>query len=228
MANTQGINRTEWLKQAAAWALGVAAAIVPLYFVLQNDRDLQRTELGIADQHTAYTDVLNAADEVIVPRYSFWLHARGMGGEANLSEEQTAEIAERMYLRFPDETETTRAFEEAATRLLLVIPADDAHLISGLAETLHTSSVTSEGVELTPDDRLNNYTAAKLSLVNEFRSDVLGQDHLPDSEAAQMNAQTMENIKWEFLFRASNPRVPPTSSPGEALGLIQEPAEGQP
>lgn len=224
MANTQGINRTEWLKQATAWALGVSAAIVPLHFVLQNDRDLQRTELGIADQHTAYTDVLNTADEVIVPRFSFWLHVRSAGGQATLSTDQAADIAERMYLRFPDENETTRAFEEAATRLRLVIPSENAHLISGLAETLNK---TPEGVELTPEQRLNNYTAAKLLLVNEFRSDVLGQDGLPDTEAVHMNSQTLEFIKWEILFRDTHPRVPPTVSTGSSA-VTQEPGEGQP
>ena len=228
MANTQGINRTEWLKQATAWALGVAAAIVPLYFVLQNDRDLQRTELGIADQHAAYTDVLNAADAVIVPRFSLWLRIKSDGGERTLTELQSEDIADAMHERFPEETEMTRTFQNAANRLRLVIPAEDAHLISELAATLNTSTITPEG-ELTPDDRLKNFTDAKLSLVNEFRTDVLGQDDLPDTEAEQMNTQTVENFKWELKYRQANPSVPPVATPGDLLReVLSDPTEGQP
>lgn len=195
-----------WWKTFTASALGLTtaltAATVPLYFALQNDRDLQRTELGIAELHTAYTEFINAADAVIIPIYISWGDVYQAGGENNVSREKNDEIADL----FPDWSEDAVRFQDAATRLRLVIPADDARLVSRLEDSLGSSIFTSpEAVPIPPDDLLRNYTDAKFSLVNEFRTDVLGQDALGGTEVFQMFERTNLNIWQEFLFRSTNP-----------------------
>lgn len=200
MTDTSGTNHggrfSLWLQQALAWALGVAAATIPLYFTLQNDRELQRSELGIADQHTAYTDVINAADELVVPRYVLWdLQAEAAEGEDDPSFSQSLDMERSISERFPEYRESTVAFEEAATRLRLVIPADDAELITDLADSL---SPRSEGAAM---DRVNAYAQAKLNLVNEFREDVLSEEALSATEGEKLNAQTLEAIRYQGALR---------------------------
>lgn len=216
MGTTQGTDRFGWLRQVGAAALAGAVAIVPLYFVLLNDRDLQRTELGIADQHAAYTDFLNAADAAVIPRYITWAHFEDESGQANPSDVDALheEILRNIQDLFPDQSESARTFQESATRLRLVIPADDAHLISALSGTLSPKLG-----DRTPPELLSDYTNAKLALVNEFRSDVLGQDDLPDDEAHQMNRQTLENIRREVQL------LPAASGAADALRDLSEPVE---
>ena len=205
MGTTQGTDRFGWLRQVGTAALAGAVAIVPLYFVLLNDRDLQRTELGIADQHAAYTDFLNAADAAVLPRYVTWTRVEDAGGQANLSDTQGGEIARYVVDLFPDSSESARTFQESATRLRLVIPADDAHLISALSGTL-SSAVGDKA----PTELLTDYTNAKLALVNEFRSDVLGQDDLPADEAHQMSLQTLADIRQAVQLLAAESGVAET------------------
>lgn len=182
----------EWFRKAVPVLLAGLLAVFPLFFVLQNDRDLQRTELGTADQHAAYTDLLNAADAAVMPQYVAWDRADTEGGQTNLTDVQRVEISRYVSDLFPDQYERARTFRETATRLRLVIPADDAHLISTLSGTL-----TPEVGSRTPTDLLSDYTKAKLALVNEFRTDVLGEKDLPDDEAHLMTIQTLEDIRGE-------------------------------
>lgn len=208
-------------------------AIVPLNFVLQKDRDLQRSELAIADLHTAYTDVLNAADAVIIPTYISWQDVDAAGGEEDVSREERSEMQSKMAALFPDRYEDTARFRNAATRLRLVIPANDAWIISDLADSLNpliayiTTSADNGVVPRSPDDLLRNYTDAKVELVNEFRSDALGQDPLNDTESIRMYGETYQNIIQEFTFRDANPADEITVGDTEQYRLFKDPRTEQ-
>lgn len=202
MTDTPGTNHggriSVWVQRATVWTLGVATATIPLYFTLQNDRELQRSELGIADQHSAYTDVLNAADELILPRYVRWDLMNSAEGKDGLNLTQRGEIENSIAEAFPEDRENTITFEEAATRLRLVIPAEDAWLISALTDSLNPWP---EGATVAPMDRVSAYTQAKLNLVNEFREDVLSEEALPADEGEKLNAQALEAISFQAALR---------------------------
>lgn len=191
------------LKSAFVWAFAVFAGTIPLYFALMNDRDLQRTELGTSDQHTAYTDVLNAADALLLPEYYLW--TRPPVDPSSLTLEKRLELGKEFSELFPEYPQQSQALGEATTRLRLVIQAEDARLITALADSLTSTntldSPSSQETLLTPADRLNEYRAAKLSLVNEFREDVLGEDRLPESEGEKLHVQTESELQLQISLR---------------------------
>ena len=193
--------RSWWLTFTAS-ALGLVTATAPLYIAFQNDRDLQRTERGIADLHTAYTDALNTADTIIIPLYFSWEETTAAGGPEDLSSTEAAELAMKWNSLFPDYNEDSRLFNEAMNRLRLVIQADDAYLISELYYVLDDYAFYApDGDYIPPATRLKNFIDTKFKLVNEFRSDALGLDPLPSVERDHMWVQTISTIATETKFR---------------------------
>lgn len=194
--------RSWWLTFFAA-AFGLVTATVPVYIAFQTDRDLQRTERGVADLHTAYTDALNTADAIIIPLYFSWEETNAAGGPEDLSSTETAELTMKFDSLFPDYNEDSRLFNEAINRLRLVIPDDDAYLISDLIYVLSDYAFyTPDGDYIHPATRLKNFVDTKFTLVNQFRSDTLGLDPLPSVERSQMWMETISNISTETKFRA--------------------------
>lgn len=225
---------------ALGLATALAVAIMPLYFVLQNDRDLQRTELGIADLHNAYTDVLNAGDAVIIPTFMLWEDYFLAGGWDTVTKEEGDAMKSKQAKLFPDMNEDTARFKDAVTRLRLFIPANDAALISDLEDSLNPKDLNyteggpvpadfyyTEGDPISPIDLLDVYADAKFALVNEFRTDALGQDALDDLEASVMRMQTYSNILEEFEFRKSNTAEETQIGDIEQYQLFKDPRREQ-
>lgn len=179
------------------WLTLFTQAVVPglslavgLFAGLSIDRSLQHYELSIADQHAAYTEFLNAADDLLTYRYVHWQitsDLMGTGGRMGPGSSMVAGSGDN-DVRAP-EAEKERALRDAANQLRLVIDSEDAPLITSLVTSLDIDFPQEDlrRDELyiywpNPPERMAIYSNAKFRLVDEFRQDILKEEPLPDSE----------------------------------------------
>lgn len=148
-----------------------------------------RDEISVTEQHAAYTELLSAADELVLHRYVHWHRisaATGPNEQATnstlMSEYEERGEAER-------EREKERNLADASNKLRLAIDSEDAPLIDKLNESLGIHPYRERwgytpGLEpkywTRPEERLLKCKAIKLSVVNDFRTDVLGEEPLPE------------------------------------------------